>query len=49
LLKNTELSASITRNPSVNRIDDAKVKEGLAAQPERIRKTIQEMEASRKY
>jgi hypothetical protein len=34
---------------SVNPIDDAKVKEGLAAQHERIRKTIQEMEASRKY
>jgi hypothetical protein len=34
---------------SVNPIDDAKVKEGLAAQHERIRKVIQEMEASRKY
>jgi hypothetical protein len=34
---------------SVNPIDDAKIKEGLAAQQERIKTLIQKMEESRKY
>jgi hypothetical protein len=34
---------------SVNPIDDAKIKEGLAAQQKRIKTLIQKMEESRKY